>query len=270
MMQMMSLHVFDRTFPVKFPSNLRLSPLLTGEALRRVAWSTFYADTMLEAGRYGFHVVDEKSYRVQLPCDQTSFLSNQALVTEPLFHNSNVAAHINSDDFQRPPLDMSGYLLRTAAVRRRALHFAFRASHREQTVEEMMSELAIIEADIEEFVRALPKNFHFNTDNLFIHRDQLITFILLHVLRHNLFIIIGRAALHVYKRDPTKANLMTQVRRKRISHALPIAAVISEGLKSGIPFDTHIGVHAYVALESKNLPYILENVLTSKHHSPSF
>lgn len=261
-MQMMSLHVFDRTFPVKFPFNTRLSPLLTGEALRRVAWSTFYADTMLEAGRYGFHVVDEKSYRVQLPCDQTSFLRNQAIVTQPLCHNPNVSAHINADDFQRAPLDMSGYLLRTAAVRRRALHFAFRASHREQTVEEMMSELAIIEAEIEEFVRALPKSFQFNTDNIYIHHDQLITFILLHVLRHNLFIIIGRAALHIYQRDPTKVYLLAQVRRKRISHALPIAAVISEGLKAGIPFDTHIGVHAYVALESTNLPNVLQNVLT--------
>jgi hypothetical protein len=58
--------------------------------------------------------------------------------------------------------------------------------------------------------------------------------------------------LHIYQRDPTKADLMTQVRRKRISHALPIATVMSEGIKAGIPFDTHIGVHAYVALESKS------------------
>lgn len=236
---------------MKFPSNSRLSSLLSSEALRRLAWSTFYADTMLEAGRYGFHVVDEKSFRLQLPCDQISFLQNKATITEPLFHNGTTATLTNSGDIRRVPLDISGYLLRTSAVRRRALHFAFRASHREQPVEEMISELGTIEAEVEEFITSLPETFYFNTDNVFIHRDQLITFILFHVLRHNLFIILGRAALHIYERATNKEDEIMQVRRKRISHALPIAAIISQGLKRDIPFDTHIGVQAYVALESK-------------------
>jgi hypothetical protein len=247
---MMSLQTFDRTYPANFPSNLSLSPLLSCEALRRVAWCTFYADSIVDGGRYGFHIIDEKAYRLQLPCDQASFLSCETVVTEPLFYNPADTTQINTD-IQHGRLDMSAYLLRTAAARRRALHFAFRASHKEQTAEQLSTELAALEADIENVISALPKRFHFNADNLFLHRDRCITFILLHVLRHNVFIVLGRAALLVYQRDPAKADLVPHVRRNRISHALPIAGLISEGLKAGVSFDPQIGVQAYVALESK-------------------
>lgn len=247
----MSLQSFDRTYSATRPSNLRLSHLLSSETLRRVAWSTFYADSMVDGGRYGFHTIDERSYRLQLPCDQASFLANETFITEPLFPDSADIASVSDHNARRTPLDMSAYLLRTAAARRRALYFAFRASHNERTVDEMTAELSALEADIEMVVSALPKQLHFNSDNMFIHRDRLTTFILLHVLRHNLFIILGRAALHIYQRDPNKSDTIVQVRRKRISHALPIAGIISEGLKAKIIFDTHIGIQAYVALESK-------------------
>lgn len=262
-MQMMSLQTFDRTYPAKFASNLQLSPLLSCEALRRVAWSTFYVDTIVDGGRYGFHLVDEKTYRLQLPCDVVSFLADEPVVTEPLFYNPADPANTKVTNLERAPLDMSGYLLRTAAARRRALHFAFRASHREQTAEHLSAELVTIEADIKEVIVALPKRFHFNTDNIFLHRDRLITFLLLHILRHNLFIVVGRAALQIYQNDSAKAELIAGVRRNRISHALPIAGLISEGLKAGISFDPQIGVQAYVALEST----ILSQSLSIKPHT---
>ncbi|KIX07462.1 uncharacterized protein Z518_02115 [Rhinocladiella mackenziei CBS 650.93] len=249
MMQMMSLQTLDRTYPAKFAANLRLSPLLSCEALRRVAWCAFYADTIVDGGRYGFHIVDENSYRLQLPCDMASFLGDETVVTEPLFVVPSDPANTSTASLDRAPLDMSAYLLRTAAARRRALHFAFRASHRERTSEQLSAELVALEADIEDVIAALPRRFHFNTNNMILHRDRLITFILLHILRHNLYIVVGRAALQVYQRDSAKADLIPQVRRNRISHALPIAGLISEGLKAGISFDPQIGVQAYVALE---------------------
>ena len=248
---MMSLQTFDRTYPAEFASNLRLSPLLSCEALRRVAWCTFYCDSIVDGGRYGFHIVDEKAYRVQLPCDLTSFLADEAVVTEPLFCNTANTTYTNAENPERAPLDMSAYLIRAAAARRRALHFAFRASHREQTVDQLSAELVALEADIEEVIAALPRRFHFTKDNMFLHRDRLITFILLHVLRHNLFVILGRASLQIYQLDSSKADLIPQIRQNRISHALPTAGLLSEGLKAGISFDPQIGVYAYVALESK-------------------
>ncbi|KAH8880769.1 hypothetical protein GQ53DRAFT_703263, partial [Thozetella sp. PMI_491] len=253
MMQMMSLQTFDRTYPACLASNLRLSPLLSPEALRRIAWATFYADSMVDGGRYGFHIVDESTYRLQLPCDEANFLSNATVVTEALLRDSiDISGPHIPSDFERAPLDMSAYLLRAAAARRRALHFAFRASHKEQTLEQQSAELVALEAHIEEVIRALPRPFHFNGDSKFLHRDRLSTFILLHVLHHNLFIVTSRAALQIYARDSTMANRIPQVRRKRVAHALPISGLISEGLKAGVVFDPHIGVQAYVALERQD------------------
>ncbi|KAJ5648789.1 hypothetical protein N7490_005161 [Penicillium lividum] len=245
----MSLQSFDRTYSAGVFSTLQLSPLLSSEALRRLAWSTFYADSIIDGGRYGSHTIDEKSYRLQLPCDQASFLGNEMVATEPLLRSSNKPGTKYSEKTHCASLDMSAYLIRTAAARRRALHFAFRASYQEESVEAMTAELSVLEADVESVINGLPKRFHFHTCNIFINRDRLTTFILMHVLRHNLFIVLGRAALLIHQRDPTRSDLISQVRRKRISHALPIAGLVSEGLKAGISFDPHIGVQAYVALE---------------------
>ncbi|KAJ3577907.1 hypothetical protein NPX13_g2656 [Xylaria arbuscula] len=252
MMQMMSLQTFDRTYSPKSIAEMRLSPLLSPEALRRVAWSAFFIDTIVDGGRYGFHIVDESSFRLQLPCDQATFLSGESCVTGPLFSDQMGSSNAVGFEHGDRNLDVSAYLLRTAAVRRRALHFAFRASHKDQTRDQSLLELSVLEAEIEHVISSLPRRLHFNAHNVLLHRERLITFIFLHILRHNLYIVLGRAALLIYQQDPADPafqNAISQMRRKRILHALPIAGLVSEGLKAQISFDPQIGVHAYVALE---------------------
>ncbi|CAH0057908.1 unnamed protein product, partial [Clonostachys solani] len=229
-------------------------------ALRRVAWSTFYFDAIIDGGRYGFHTLDEKAFRLQLPCDEGRFLGNEAIITEPLSYDQadKPETSIQGQHPKGSALGISAYLIRTAAARRRALFFAFRASHKESSGEKLAVELAALEADVEHVISALPRRFHLTNDNLFLHRERLGTFILLHVLRHNLFIIVGRASLQVFQRDLSKADLITQVRQKRISHALPIASLLSEALKAGIALDPQLGVQAYIALETQILVLLFE------------
>lgn len=250
MAQMMSLQTYDRTYPAKMASKTRLSPLLSPEALRRVAWSTFYIDSVIDGGRYGFHVIDECAYRIQLPCEESRFLGNEPVATDWLFQNEPSTSAPRVEGFERAPLGMSAYLIRTAAARRRALHFAFRASHKEQTVGQLTAELASIEADSEAFISDLPKRFQLSSDSMRLHRGRLTTFILLHVLRHNLFIILGRAALYIYQQEFEEADLIMQYRQSRISHALPTARLIADGLREDVVFDPQIGLQAYIALES--------------------
>lgn len=253
MMQMMSLQTFDRTYPSNLTrmSESSIQSLLSEETLRRLAWSTFYMDTVIDGGRYGFHTVDEKAFCLQLPCDEDRFLGNEKTVTEPLCPPSRRGGtDTTGAASEHATLGISAYLIRTAAARRRALFFAFRTSHKEESPEELATELSALETDIENVVNSLPARFHLTTDNLFLHRERLSTFILLHILRHNLFIIIGRAALQIFVSDMTKAELVQQVRRKRVSHALPISSLVAEGLRSDVVFDPQVGVHAYVALES--------------------
>ena len=70
-------------------------------------------------------------------------------------------------DIPRGLLDMWAYTLRTAAARRRVLHFAFRASNQDQSIEQLSTEIAVLQADIEELIAALPQRFHFHTNNEF-------------------------------------------------------------------------------------------------------
>lgn len=248
---MMSLHTFDRTYAAGLAPGQHLSPLLTREALRRLAWSNFYMDTFVDGGRYGFHTIEDSVYRLQLPCDQAAFLGNDHVVTETLFPDASEPLQ-TAPDAPAGQLDMSAYLLRTAAMRRRALHFAFRASHKEQTFDKLHSELQALETSSNALISALPRRFHFSTENVFLHRNSLVTFVLLHVLRHNLFIVLGRAALLVWQRDDAtnQAAMIPAIRRRRILHAKPIAGLLAEGLQAGISFDPQLGVQAYVALES--------------------
>ncbi|CAK7199499.1 hypothetical protein SEUCBS139899_002179 [Sporothrix eucalyptigena] len=238
MMQLMSLHTFDRTYRHELTST---SPLLTSEALRRVAWSVFYADTITDGGRYGFHTVDDKYYRLQLPCGPHDFWAEEHVVTEPLFPQKNTAAGTG---------DMAAFLIRTAAVRRRALHFAFCASHSEDPVSTLEEELAVVEAEVKKTTQPLPLHLALTEANMLLYRDRLMTFLLLHILRHNLHIVLGRAALLVYRQSSEdKTAPIAAVRRSRISHALKIASLVADGLRFGVCFDPQVGVQAYVALE---------------------
>ncbi|KAL4783593.1 hypothetical protein BJX76DRAFT_357856 [Aspergillus varians] len=262
MMQIMSLHLFDRAYPADFLSHKRLSPLLSREALRRIAWCTFYLDSMTDGGRYGSQTVDERAYRLQLPCDQESFLGDDNAVTEPLLPGDVNTACAAKDGIPHASLDMSAYLLRTAAARRRGLHFAFRASYQENTVERLSADLVALEHDMDSVFTDLPRRFQFNPENIVLHRERLPMFVLLHVLRQNLFIILGRAALQIYLRDPTKESLVYQVRRDRISRALAVSELASQGLSESIIFDPHIGVQAYVAFESTH--FTCPNMLSDR------
>ncbi|KAL1406150.1 hypothetical protein Q8F55_007834 [Vanrija albida] len=240
MMQMMSLQTFDRTFPDDL-SDAPLSPLLSREALRRLAWAVFYQDSMADGGNYGFQLIDVMAYRVQLPCNEQSFLGNDDVQTEPLYprpHEKNTAA-----------LGISGHLIRAAHLRRCALHLAFRVQNREAGVEELEREAMATESQIADFVNSLPARYQFTADNTYLHHKRLPAYIVLHLLRHNLFIILGRAKLMLYKLDPRLEVLLPAVRKERVSHALPIAAIIEEGLKYNQPFDPHTAIQAYVALE---------------------
>lgn len=244
---MMSLQTFDQAYSSNLTTGTTLSPLLVNEALRRTTWSTFYLDTITDGGRYGFHTVDETAFRLQLPCDNTLFLRNEQVSTKPLFFESQVPPNATNE----ANLDMSAYLLRTVAIRRRLLHFAFRASYREHSVERLSTELLGLEEYAESGIMNLPSRFHCTPENLFLYHDRLTTFILLHVLRHNIFIILGRAALQIYLRDPGSSDQVQRWRQKRIQHARPIATLLSEGSKANISFDPQLGVQAYVALESE-------------------
>lgn len=234
---MMSLHTFDRTFPADFDSRVNLSPLLTAEALRRLAWSVFVVDSMIDGGRFGYAIADERGYRLRLPCDEHEFLAGGA--SGPMYPSPPVSS-----------LGLSGHMVQTAMCRRRALNFAYRVSHHELVGEELAMETRRLEDDIQGIMAALPQHLQFTKENLLRHHEGMTMYIALHLFRQNLFVILGRARLMIYREDADQTHLIPDVRRDRISRALSTSEIVSEALQHQVVVDPLLGAHIYVALES--------------------
>jgi hypothetical protein len=119
---------------------------------------------------------------------------------------------------------------------------------------ELEAEASALESLIDAVIVSLPPRYHFTIDNVHLHRDCLPAFILLHLFRHNLYIILGRARLMIYQQGAgdgaARSHLVPQLRRDRIARAVPMAGIVAEGLKVGANFCPQVGVQAYVALES--------------------
>lgn len=240
---MMSLQKFDQTLQAGVEET-PLSPLLSCEALRRVAWAVFYLDAVIDGGRFGDHLTDITSFRIQLPCHEDAFLANENLRTEPLWPAPS-ARNPHS-------LGISAFVLKASVLRRRALHCAYRVSQKEDPVHVLQADIDAAGDEVAAFIDSLPERYIYSEDNMYMHRKRLPAYVILHLLRHNLYVILGRAKLLLHEMDRLRyKDLDKQARYQRIQHALPVAAILDEALKYDPVFDTHAGVHAYVTLESK-------------------
>lgn len=243
-MQMMSLQKFDQTLQAGVEET-PLSPLLSCEALRRVAWAVFYLDAVIDGGRFGDHLTDITSFRIQLPCHEDAFLANENIRTEPLWPSPS-ARNPHS-------LGISAFVLKASVLRRRALHCAYRVSQKEDPVHVLQADIDAAGDEVAAFIDSLPARYLYSEDNMYLYRKRLPAYVILHLLRHNLYVILGRAKLLLHEMDPLRyKDLDKQARYQRIQHALPVAAILDEALKYDPAFDTHAGVHAYVTLESES------------------
>ena len=241
----MSLHCFDTAYPAGVTS--KLSPLLTNESLRRAAWATFYADTVVDAGTSNHHLVTEDMMRLQLPCDERSFLSGTPQITCVLRPDPRSSQSLSNN------LGMSAYLLRAAAARRRITSFAFGVALWDKSEAQLHLTLQDMEADIESIISGLPRQYGFNTEAMLASRDRLPMFILLHVLRYHLRIMVGRAKILVALRNPGigTREATNRARRERIAAAIPMSDVVAEALRCNVRMGLQTGVFCYVSLESE-------------------
>jgi hypothetical protein len=257
MMQFLSLHTFDQTY-ANTPS-LRQNPLLKREALRRLAWCIFYQDTCVDAGQHGVHLLDESGFHIQLPCDEASFLRDVEVPTA--FLN---AAEARSDQppipsvllgrnpyDPTPHLGLSAHLIRTGNMRRRILHYRSRIRYATESPEDMLRHMTIVERDLRQLIAQLPSDLAYTEQNLFVHASDRPAFVLLHLVRHNCFLMLALTRLNICSRDPGFEERSRAFRRDRIRHALPVSNIVADILRLQIQCDPNIGAHAYTSLESE-------------------
>jgi hypothetical protein len=242
MMQLMALQTADDAAP---PA---LSPLLTHEALRRVAWSVFFLDSTLDGGRHGSGLVDVTLYRIQLPCPEQSFLGNDRVHTGSILEPPSGAT------------GLSALLMRAVLLRRRAFDILLGMRHGDADGAD--AALVALERSVAEVKDSVPPRYHFTEDNVYLHRQRLPAFLLFHLLVRKVRIIINTTKLALLKRAGADAPpVVAALRLERISRAITIARVFDEGLKHQVAWDMQATAHAYVAIESGSGPCTLTLVL---------
>jgi hypothetical protein len=162
-MQYLSLHTFDETYP-DAPS-LRLNPLLKREALRRVAWSVFFQDTMYDNGHHGGHLVHESAFHIQLPCDEATFMRGTNVTTAPLFPKATDQSPWGSTISATPEglghIGLSAHLLRAAAMRRRVLHYRSLIRYSPDSPRKMLDDLSVFEKELKQVINDFPPELSF-------------------------------------------------------------------------------------------------------------
>lgn len=259
MMQFLGLHNFDETYPQLPPS--RLSPLLSREALRRLAWAVFFSDTMADAGRHGVHLITEAAFYIQLPSDEESFTRGQDVITEPLRSQSS---HLATQP-PSPNIGISAHYVRTAALRRRVLHYNSSIHLSTDPLSKMLEELSAFEAEMHETLNALPESLAYNDANLFIHTPDRTAFVGLHMLRHNADLMLALAKLTACIKHQSQlgnvpgsthldvGEIMAETRRERLRHALPVSRIVGDMMRLGVNSDPSVNVQAYSSIESEQV-----------------
>lgn len=261
MMQYLSLHTFDETYP-DAPS-LRLNPLLKREALRRVAWSVFFQDTMYDNGHHGGHLVHESAFHIQLPCDEATFMRGTNVTTAPLFPKVTDQSPWGSTISATPEglghIGLSAHLLRAAAMRRRVLHYRSLIRYSPDSAHKMLEDLAVFEKELKQVINDFPPELAYTEDNLFVHSAARTAFVFLHLIRHNCFLMLGQTRLNICARDDSLAAQAVQFAKDRLRHALPVSRIFADVLRLDITCDPSFSAHAYTSLESKLSVSVIEN-----------
>lgn len=242
MMQYHSLHIFDEVFPSVGVTPL--NPLLNREALRRLAWSVFYLDTMVDAGRHGVHNVTEEGYRVQLPCSEPSFARGLDVKTMGL------REYTRGSDSSGVDTGISTQVIITAAMRRRLLHFwTSTLQYSTDPPASHLGQLHKLESQLDRIMVSLPADLAYTEENLYVLSGQRTALVLLHALRHTTSILLARIQCVLSERFTDKLDMAIAARRNRIRHALAIAGLAADAKRLDINLDPCVAFQSYTALE---------------------
>lgn len=260
MMQYMSLHTFDTTYP-ESTWTVR-NPLLQREALRRLAWAVFYVDCMVDAGLYGVHTLDEKSLRIQYPCSDEAFLRGDQTTADRPMDRSTTSAPSSSDALSKEFEGIPHHLVQTMTMRRKILHFTTSTRSSSSSFTTLHNQLDEIQTQLQTLIASLPPALAYTEINLFVHAAKRTSFMLLHALRHNCFLVLLTARVELYKAEstaPTRydpsshcAERIELCLQQRLKHALPTASIIHDAVRLEVNCDPFLGSLGYTALEREH------------------
>lgn len=261
-------------------TDARVVPVTLRETRRRLTWSCFVMESMIENGRSPLASLDVASIEVRLPCTERSFrLGLEANVAglEDLSARSRgqcrdqSRAHSQMQGVvaggEASRLGISAFLVKLAVLRREILDYTLpyhprNNGHIPPTAPWVPgSPFFEYEEKLEQWKSCLPEDLQFTPDVLYRRQEQLVSFVTLHCLFHGCYCDLYRIGSYITSLHRAScsgsgvdfpapsAAFLVACRRGRVQHAFAICKVISESMKhhpSG--HDPVVGIGASLAM----------------------
>jgi hypothetical protein len=258
-------------------ADARVIPATLRETRRRLTWSCFVMESMIENGRSPLMSLDVGSIEVRLPCNEQSFrlgLETNVAGLEHLFDEPRSSQGQSQAQAQGVAIGaessrpgVSAFLVRLAVLRREILDYTLpyhprNSGHIPLTAPWVPgSPFFEYEEKLGQWERYLPEELRFTADVLYRRQEQLVSFATLHCLFHGCYCDLYRIGSYItslhrplssesdlnFPEPP--ATFLAACRRGRVQHAFAICKVISEIMKhhpSG--HDPVVGIGASLAM----------------------
>jgi hypothetical protein len=212
------------------------------ESRRRLMWSCYITDTLCGSGVDQLTLIDDKDIKIQLPCDEQSFLHERPCITRMLngsplpFIPAELIVPNSSNN-----ISMTAYFIQHVETRKRVLKYI---KHLDKASLPWIpdSEFARFDNELKAWQTSLPADLQFTPSVIYVRKEsnQLGALTLLHCAYHQTMCDlyrIGAPALYKLRSafyfPPEQIQFLRHLQWSLFKAARSLAAVIAEAGRHG-------------------------------------
>lgn len=249
-------------------------PVTVRETRRRLTWSCYVMESMIESGRKPLYGLDASSIDAKLPCNERSFqlgLETSMPDIQHLFsHQEELQQMLQLDPTSSSAAEnragISAFLVKLADLRREILNWTLQHHPRNggnmpsAAPWALDSPFYIFEQKLEEWQQCLPNELRNNPEVMHHRRSQLTSFTTLHCLFYGCYCDLYRMGSYITASQrqigtdsdnivsTPPPSFLAKCRRGRLENALAICNVISASMEHHIAgHDPVVGISAALA-----------------------
>ena len=228
----------------------------TRESRRRLMWSCYVTDVLCGSGVDQLTLIYEQDLKIQLPCNDWSFLNERPCTTRtlagsalPFLHIDAVPANIDER------MGMMAYFIQHIAIRRRVLKYI---KHLDMAKLPWLpdSEFAALDRDLRMWFESLPRNLEFTPSTIYMRKEtnQLGALCVFHCAYHQTMCDLyrlGTPALYKLRSPfhfpPEQSDFQRHLQWTLFKAARSLAAILGEAERHGprLLADTWLPTIAY-------------------------
>lgn len=221
--------------------NIDLS-ITTRECRRRLMWSCYVTDVLCGSGVEQLTLIHERDLKIQLPCNDWSFLHERPCITRtlsgaPLTFVPRELAPTGIDG----NMGLLGYFVQQMEMRRRVLWY-IKHLHQAKSPWLPDSEFAQLDRELQSWYESLPSTLEFSAETIYMRKEssQLGALCVFHCAYHQTmcdFYRIGTPDLYKlrspFRFPPAMSNFQRHLQFALFKEARTLAAIIAEAERHG-------------------------------------